>query len=362
MKAIIHIGLPKCGSTSIQSWMNLNRVAMETRGVQMIGPEPVNLICAIIHVALRELGVDENSALHGLNKMKYWRQPRLVKKVEQLLGNPNEMYETLCDKLRKFSANPGFFVCSWEFLFFFLSSETRIIALDRYLSKFFDNRTYIIYIRDTVDLFLSWYSQKIKSNNKRYGTMELDLFLSNFSKKPHYFDKIFLWDRVIGEKLNVRLLEFDWLTGGNLIDDFSSLTGVGQLQQPPKKNQSLAAEYIEFARFMNRELSEMLPEEVRKRAIRILTKASSGKPKLSVSDSEADSIREIFGDKEEEIRKRFFPDRHFLFSPKFRGSGVKPAPLTETRREAIESELRQKMASRDWESYNRAATLTHTSP
>lgn len=343
MKALIHIGLPKCGSGTLQSWRRLNRDALETVRVRASGASLPELILASIHVAVHELGVDEETAWRGI-------APRM----RSMKGRTREIYETLSGIFQEMTADPGVFLYCHEYLF--MRDEIQIISLDRYLSKFFEELTYVVYIRDTIDLFTSLYSQILRGKK----TMEFQKWLVKCIYDPrqrrveNYFDRLLVWDRVVGERLNVRLLESDWLTNGDLIEDFSSLVGVGSLDKPPIANASFAAEYIEYIRFLNLDIAHFLPLEVRKRVLKFLTFASSGKPRLSVSDDHAESIRGLFREKEEKIRKRFFPNRPFLFRQKFRGEGLMPAPLSNRRKAEIETEIRKQLTRKEWESYSLA--------
>ena len=77
MKAIIHIGMPKTGSAAIQTWMRSNRAALEDGGKRSIGvEEPLReaLTFAPLHVALREMGIDERTLQED---MEFWMRHKL---------------------------------------------------------------------------------------------------------------------------------------------------------------------------------------------------------------------------------------------------------------------------------------------
>ena len=89
------------------------------------------------------------------------------------------------------------------------------------------------------------------------------------------------------------------MTNGDLIEDFSSLIGIGPFSKPARLNESFAAEYIEYIRQINSSFPDALPRHVRDRANKILQAASEGKSKLSVSDEQAQSIRESLRERED---------------------------------------------------------------
>lgn len=349
MKAIIHVGMEKTGSTSIQAWLRENRAALEAEGVYPNGGREAlkwigrkELRYAIFRVAMDEMGLDEKSARLP-TKMKI---PAKDEKV-------NENYKSLTGKFEALSGKSGIFLISDEQLF--RCNEFQLLALEKYLSRFFEEITYVVYIRNTVDFCMSMYSQKLNSNPFiEYNTQSYSEFVQKCMTDlvPYglesSFGNLFFWSKVLGNRLNVRLLESDWLVKGDLIEDFASLVGVRIFEKPDRMNESFAAEYIEYVRYLNLEYRGIIPWEIRKKAIRILKKSSSGKPKISASDAQAKSIRDLHLEQEEKIRIKFFPDRPFLFSPKSYGSGIAPTPLTERRKEKIESEIRENIAPDGW--------------
>lgn len=334
-KAVIHIGLPKCGSTTIQSWMDMNRDAMETRGAWVFDEDPRHLICASIHLALHELGADEETAWSKFRGLRKWGE-----------GREHEIYKDLTAMLEKKQDTMGVFVYSWEALSN-KAEEIHIVALDTYLSKFFENRTYVAYIRDTIDLFVSAYSQVLRFYDSRQNSINFQDWMKKCVSNPrpnfeeNYFERLIVWKKVLGQSVHVNLLEPDALKNGDLIDDFSYLVGLGPFCKPSKRNESFAAKYIEYIRFMNLELADVLSNMTRRKMLQILTAQSEGKPKLLVSDEQAEAIRESFREKHEKIRSAFFADRPCLFSPKSYGVGIPPTPLTKRRIAAIESEIRE---------------------
>ena len=335
MKAIIHIGMAKAGSTSIQTWLNVNRSVLKTQGVHSI--ERMSLCggntCAVrraVYIRLREMGVDHTNA---------WIGPRIPS--ENAYTEIEANYNFLISKLKIISERAEFFVYSNENLF--LCTDIQILALDEFISQYFNERTYVIYIRNFVDSLVSFYSEKLRGKSKRTNSANFLYMLTLFANQfPAYgelsdFERIFIWDNVVAENLNARLIEKDWLVKGNLIQDFASLVGVHEFKGIGKINQSFAAEYIEYIRFLNQQ--DTLPEELRMNTLRILTDLSSGKPKLVAPDNKAKLIEEKYRNLEDRIRIRFFHTRPYLFSPKIRGRGIMPVPLTDRRKAEIFKQL-----------------------
>lgn len=351
MKAIIHIGMPKTGSTTIQTWMRSNRASIEAGGMRSIGvDEPLReaLTFAPLHVALHEMGIDRRTLL---DDVEIWMRF----KADRIEG----CYEFLTEEFQKLSCKPGTFICSHEGLYG--HGEIHARALDKFLSRFFDDRTYVVYIRDTLDTLLSLYSQKLRNFREvLYTKLDFQDVIDRWTELDHPFGKtssiehLFFWDGIVGDKLNVRLLESDWMVNGDLIEDFASLVGFDVRSKPGRTNESFAAEYTEYVRFLNREFGSALPAGIRRKTLEILTAASAGKPKLAVSDEQAERIREKNRDLEDRVRKRFFPDRSRLFSLKSRGPAVMPLPLSDSRKAKIDSEIGEKMKPEVWDPYELA--------
>ena len=349
MKAVIHIGMMKTGSSSIQTWLRSNRVALEAEGVfsnraadslhSKIRHRMIK--CAVYLTAMHEFGADEETAWMG----NEWNIPGM--------GCAHENSKIVIRQLEKLSRESGHFIYSRESLF--TCNEVQMIALDKFLSRFFHDITYVAYIRDTVDFLVSLYSQKLLRGSRKSGTLGYSEFLKKCTSCPvpygrdSSFENLFEWHKVLGGKLNVRLLESDWLVNGDLIEDFASLVDVDAFENPGRMNQSFAAEYVEYVRILNRKfLRGRIPKSFRDQAIAILKNASSGKPKLAASDAQAGLIGDLHREQENRIRNNFFPGRRTLYSPKVRGDGIIPMPLTDHGKATIECELRENMAPAVW--------------
>ena len=364
MKAIIHIGMPKTGSRSVLIWMLLNRSALKRQGLHTLAAPAPQLLMASIHVATNELGVDEKTAWQGWEGKPGARalglevdnnatREKVAEQKRFRAGEIENAYKFVTGELENLAGKSGSFIWLDERLY---DQKSLIPSVDRILARFFDDRTYVAYIRNTADFFVSKYSQDLRDCDEKYGTMRFSEYLDRCASRSALQDEdgplehLFAWHSVVGERLNVRLAESDWLINGDMIDDFSSLIGVDAFRKPGRKNEAFAAEYIEYVRFLNRRFGRSLPDDMRRKIIKFLTASSSGKPKLAASDSQAALIHDVHRELEERTRESFFPDRPFLFSPKLRGSGVMPSPLTVRRKGKIESEISRTLAM-NWNPY-----------
>lgn len=296
---------------------------------------------AACHVAMQELGADEETVWPGR-----WKSERR-----------DTDYDVLSKKFEDLSRESGMFVYSHEGLYD--CTELHMIALDKFLARFFEEITYVAHIRDSADFFASMYSQKIVNFNKKYGSIPFSETVDRCMREAipfaadSDFGNLFEWDGVFGKRFSVRLLESERLFKGDLIRDFASIVGVEAYRIPKKMNESLAAEYIEYARDLLVKFGRYqgFRTDFRSPVMETLLEASSGKPKLSVSDDQAKSIYEFRREIEEKIRIKFFPDKVSLFAPKHRGGGIAPAPLTPLGKKEIDALIRKKIPMSVWKRF-----------
>ena len=122
-------------------------------------------------------------------------------------------------------------------------------------------------------------------------------------------DRINLWSEVVGaERMNIRLLESDWLTGGDLIPDFLALIGIENsgFIPPERANESFTPQCAEFARQFNtachnRKGPREKTETLRRTVMRALTERSKGQGKLRLPQAWVDQIRNHYADENARI-------------------------------------------------------------
>ena len=304
MKAIIHIGMPKVGSTSIQGWLKLNGTAISEQGTLYIRMRP---------------NQSPNRELEYLSFVKSGTDLR-TKKVRNIIRP--ERAQALPDYVEKFSATLdqhletdtySQYVASAEQLF--RLTETQIAALHQFLSVRFDSIEYICYLRRPEDWILSQYSQSLRSGS----TLTLDAYIDANPSIVDYFPQLKLWSDVCGAStMNVRLLDPEMLVGGSLLSDFAAQIGSDPLATPPRLNESLSAEHGEYGRLINVALQEK-PEldkgsrRLRRIIMTELTALSAGAPKVRLTAALLQKIKEASVAPNEEIRRAFFPNQTTLY-------------------------------------------------
>ena len=209
---VIHIGLPKSGSTSIQSFLTTNEGELRRLSIDFlrVGRVPRKQHFNIAH------------ELKG-TKDKFDRKLGTVSEIRKYISRCVENTVVLSSE-------------SFEWV-----PEKRIQYLREQFSGLGRDIRIIVYIRLLEKLVPSSYSQKVRHG---YSTYDFDEFFEIRMREPrtNYFESIRRWGEVFGwENLRVRLLDPRYLLNGDLIDDFLDAAGLDlsapRLRRLPKLGQ-----------------------------------------------------------------------------------------------------------------------------
>lgn len=308
MKALIHIGMPKAGSSSIQAFLKRNSDALAAQGVRYapltprFGSQYELAMAGLLRaggqmrdeVALKVLGMHDLAA-----------QRAHVEKFERhLLAGRKGWSESL-------------FVGSSEHIHAWLGQAEQIAALDDFLRGHFESVHYLVYLRPQEEAVLSAWSERIR----RGETVDFDTHLRKRLRWMNYWKSVRLWASTVGEeRFTPRLLVSDALADGELIADFCAQAGVDPagLAMPRRMNQALSAEAIALRRRLNRFL------RVRNRAGRYSKLYFTSLKALgwwlprpgtrpALSEAQRALVREACATGNEKLRARYFPERETLF-------------------------------------------------
>ncbi|WP_299816404.1 hypothetical protein [uncultured Jannaschia sp.] len=314
MKAIVHIGMPKCGSTTIQNWLNENAGALAERGIAYDNASMPGYPTTIAHQGIRISQSDllgklvENPTIRRTHKIfSLEDQRRFARKFSDYFGNlvGRRQEET--------------FVVSSEYLGANTRTPDGVRALESWLGRYFDDIRYVVYFRRQEDWLASSYSERIKRGIKQTLPEMIEA-----NAKQNWFRKAAIWGNVVGDdRVDARLMEPDFLIGGDLLEDFSDRIGTTAegLAVPPRQNESLTAAGAEFLRVVNTRIEHTVddgrkvnPQKVAIR--RVLLQQTLKLPKIRLDAEQVAHVREVNAASNEKLRERFFPERAELFPPK----------------------------------------------
>ncbi|MBC6438486.1 MAG: hypothetical protein GDA52_10220 [Rhodobacteraceae bacterium] len=312
MRAIIHIGMPKVGSSSIQAWLRLNKSALAEQGVvydRLAAPGARSEGQAELSVCVYEymdrmfsggrvfmdaIGVRDRES------QRAFVQSHMVRFRASVQAAQGRVYVISSEG---FQGNHR--------------TEEEITGLDQFLSEFFEEVRYVLYFRRQEDYAPSKYCQILRRGQKKSLKKVTHDIIKN-----DYFTIVECLAAVVGrEALDVRLLEPDTLIGGNLLADFATVLGVDQsgFTIPDYKNTSLSRAAIEILQAHANKHPAFIQDnrhnpDVRE-LVNVLTKLDRdrGYEKWQLTQRDITQIREACAEDNERLRMAWFPDRTELF-------------------------------------------------
>ncbi len=316
MKAIVHIGAPKTGTSSLQQFLQLNRGALaklglrydrniETRGSQFEYPM----------VALMQAGELPGSAA---DRVRYRCTDAAMQRA-----NYGHAETALAQFVRKF--DEPWAVFSTEHALPWLKTPELIARFDALFTAAFDEVRYIVYLRDQRELVLSQYSEQLK----RANPAALEDFVTQRLAGLNFYKTLRRWVDTVGrDRLQVRLHDCDTLLGGDVITDFCAACGIDDsgMTRPTRQNEKLTAIGAAALRVLNTRIPELRNDGAENplRAglvARVMHHTRDGAP-LGLPAAQARAVADAVAESNEKLRRTFFPKRAVLFP----GARATPAP------------------------------------
>lgn len=306
MNLILHIGIEKTGSSSIQTFLFKNKKLLENIGY------------AYVHTAGR---IDHRNL--AIAFMAHTESDGYTR-VHKIEGE--EVRHAFGERVKKDFANEVVslrnrgihtVIVSSEHLHSRLTSIFEIQKLGSFLLSVFDDVQIVAYIRDQCKKFPSHYSTRIKSG----GTLSFrKAFNEYLSGRCDYYDISFNhWVSTFGkDALSVQVFDRKSFYQGELIQDFLNQTDI---KLDPAKlrglksyvNSSLSKNACVFLRFLNIFLpkNSMKGIVIREWFIKKLNHIPGKSWSLTAKQSQ--QIKKKYCESNEAFRKHFFPRKEILF-------------------------------------------------
>ena len=308
MKAIIHIGTPKAGSTTIQTFLERNRAALSAQGFhheRLLTHNVAQLELGLAGIIRAGELVTAPHKRHALRAQTAAEQHALTDRLEAMRRDGAQTWPE------------GTWIASSEQVHSWLSTRPRVAALHGFLSGIFSEVRYIVYYRPQEEFILSSYSERIR----RGESLTLEAHLRERMGRMDYHRRAVMWAEVVGRaNLSVRLLDRSALVNGDLLDDFCAAAGIDRtgLETPPRMNPSLSAEEaalrLRLARRVSPRRADGSPNPLFVQALWGLRwfLPRPGTP-LRLTDTQRAQIRAASAPANESLRAAFFPERATLF-------------------------------------------------
>ena len=213
MRAILHIGLPKTGSSSIQAYLKRNEAQLQEASVFL--PR-----CAYPNVSanlLADIAVEPRATTPARIKRGINRSKKEIAALHQ---------QFLVDLEQELSQCPSHsnVVFSSEGLISLVTNRWRMKRLENLVTKHFSDIQVIAYVRPQHQWLRSTFTQEL-----RRGGVPLDLYEHQYRQRIvlKYSKVNQLWSRAFGRKnVSFRPLERERLYEQNLLADFCHSTGL----------------------------------------------------------------------------------------------------------------------------------------
>ena len=248
-KAIIHIGPPKTGSTTIQKFLWKNRDTLKSRGILIPSVKSDEIFDgSVLHYHLYSIACYDDLPQTSL---KYDWHHFSTKNFAQFDVN-------LCKKHFDSFLSDQFPLTLLSFECLCELNQGNIVRLKEYLDTHFQEYTIIAYLRRQPELFVSWYSQVIQVGVLPFDS-DIDEFVSSyFHDKNRAFDNyqnmLQRWSNVFGkESIKPRIFDRKEMVKNDLLTDFSSTLGIdmeGLVHVAPQQV-GVNAEITEFLKLLH---------------------------------------------------------------------------------------------------------------
>lgn len=309
MIVYLHIGTGKTGTTSIQTFLELNREALQKQGIIFPQSPGRRNHRRLTMYALND-GIVDNS-----------RRSRGLLQPEQLTHFREEFRRRFREEAATWRGAKAIVMSSEQMTRLKRPGE---IARLRSLIDFAAQVKIIVYFRRQDDYFLSEYSQLVKGGQ----SITVDQALNRQNMQVYNYD-VFArnWANEFGrENIVVRPFERQQLTEGDVVRDFVSVVGIdpaAEYQVPPRQNLSLDRYTVEFLRRLNPHIPRYVdgaPNRAREGLAEVLETISDG-PKLALPRATAEAFLRKFEECNAKVAREYLG----------RGDGVlfrdKPADL-----------------------------------
>jgi len=295
---ILHVGMGKTGTTTIQATFHRNRTRLAECGV-FYPQTPGKRRHVRLALAMQpDVDRPRNSG--------DWRR--------QQVSTPAELRpafeKSLISELR---ANPSPRVLfSEESLF--RSEPDSLRNLRHLLDRVASSVRVVCYLRRQDDHVCSRYQQRVKFAGET-STLAARVTQLDLSHVYDYHAWLVAWRDVIRpDELVLRTFERDRFLHGSLLEDFLEAAGLdvalAELVEVPRKNESLDAESVEFLRIVNifdRERGATPDFATRSAIVRRLVRASIPGPTLTLADDVLDPFMARWQESNRAVARDFAP-------------------------------------------------------
>ncbi|NYJ00750.1 hypothetical protein HNR19_001448 [Nocardioides thalensis] len=307
---VLHVGMNKAGSTSIQHFLRGNETALAAGGwLYPRTPGKVRHVRVGFYVKS-----DAELARTGAWVTGDYPDPDVFR-----ARFPRRLAAELHE-----SGQPRA-ILSEEYLW----HAGRLPAVRELVAPFARSTRVVVYLRRQDDHLISAYQQSVRGGD----TQRIDSFAAARARSAHYDygSRLTAWQRdVAPDALVVRRFGPAHFAGGSLYQDFLDAAEIDvpatSLEIPPRRNESLDAEAVEFLRVYNLHRIEnegVRPAQIRNgRLSQRLAESADRGPTLTLAPQHLDAIMARFADSNRHVARHWLGETGELFPPSRETAGT----------------------------------------
>ncbi|MCW5713960.1 MAG: hypothetical protein KIT43_05545 [Bauldia sp.] len=321
---IVHIGMEKTGTTTIQRFCAANRDILVGLGVAYpvsVGSDNHRLLATF---AMTPPRTDESHVELGLIDPK--TREAFNSKLEQ----------DLAIEIAALPDSVHTIVFSNEHCHSRLLEIEDVVRLKKLIDSYGDNIKILVYLRRQDEVATSLYSTGLRAGLTRYPIFPTSQEEPNMFRHFFNYDTfVSLWEEVFGpDSVEVRIFDRDAFPGGSVLNDFLAVCSLPQstdqgFRQVPNQNESIQPVAQEFLRRMNERIPWLLGDTVnstRWKLPHLIADAFPGPGRLPLRGAARDFMDQ-FSSSNEALRARRFPERASLFHEGFERYPEQPVDL-----------------------------------
>tara|TARA_B100000424_G_C22915938_1_gene487362 strand:- start:334 stop:1554 length:1221 start_codon:yes stop_codon:yes gene_type:complete len=307
-KAWVHIGTEKTGTTTIQKFFDKNRELLVSQGYHF----------------MRSTGIANDARLAGYclasDQLNFYLfRNEFIDTEEKKDLYDKQFVEMFRNEISNLPDEVSDVVFSSEFFHSRLTRKDQREKLKNLLEKYFDSIEIVCYIRPQIDVNISLYSTTLKSGG---ATLSLSEHLERCHPANYYYDYYRVlsgWEQsFINHNVNYRVFDKRELYSSDVVLDFCAVIGLNSedLSIISQENESVTPTGQELLRLINKKLPVFIDgvgvNYLRINFVKYISNICSGSGEKPDKQS-AISIQEQFDVGNEEVRRKWFPERKSLF-------------------------------------------------
>lgn len=310
MKAILHLGTEKTGTSTVQKTFAQNRDALISQGFYFMRSTGNGNDRKLAVYCYDEDQYDDFHRSNGVNtyEKKIEFEKAFVKNFEEEISNIPSHVHTVIFSSEHFHSR--------------LQRESQRKKLRALLCRFFGEFLLVSYLRPQVNMAVSHYSTMLKTK----GTQSLSEYIKQCQPKKYYYDYWFFltgWEKSFpGSDFCVRVFDKKVMAEGDVVSDFCGIIGlnVWKLEKARDANESVTPTGQELLRIINSKMPVKNQDgsinNKRLAIVRIVNKVYAGSGQKPGKD-QATKIQAEFSNINEKVRQRWFPEKGNLFEVNF---------------------------------------------